>query len=70
MLKGQELGLGPVHDVEVVGMRRFEELEVVRSEKEKGREIAFKVILCETKKKDCYLIAGIDFLSWFKVWRK
>lgn len=46
MLKGQELGLGPVHDIEVVGMRRFEELEVVRSEKEKGRDIAFKVILC------------------------
>jgi hypothetical protein len=44
-------------------MRRFEELEVVKSEKMKGREIAFKVILCRTKKVNCFLIGGVDFLN-------
>jgi hypothetical protein len=62
-LKGQELGLGPLHEVEVVGMRIFEELEVVRSEKLKGRDLAFKVLLCKTRKQNCYLIGGIDFLN-------
>ena len=62
-LKGQELGLGPMHEVEVVGMRRFEELEVVRSEKLKGRDVAFKVLLCNTRKQNCYLMGGIDFLN-------
>jgi len=63
MLKGQELGLGPLHEVEVVGMRHFQELDVVKSEKEKGRNIPFKVVLCKTKKLNCYLIAAVDFLT-------
>ncbi len=63
MLVGQELGMGPTHEVEVMGMRTFQELEVVKSEKIKGRNISFKVILCKTKKTNCFLIGGVDFLN-------
>jgi hypothetical protein len=44
-------------------MGKFEELEVVKSEKMKGQDLPFKGILCRTKKTNSFLIRGVDFLN-------
>jgi hypothetical protein len=61
-LKGQELGLGRVHEVDIEGMRSFKEMEVINSEAAKGRKIEYKVVLCETAVPKKYLLVAIEFL--------
>lgn len=62
LVRGQELGLGPVHEVEVIGMRQFEELEMVKRQMEAGKRQDYKVVLLETLKPKTYLIVAVELL--------
>ena len=62
VLKGRELGLGPQHEIEVEGMREFQEMETIKESASKGIKMEYKVVCLEKTEPKKYLLVAIEFL--------
>lgn len=53
--------MGPKHMIDVMGMGQFEELEIVKRDREQGKSTNYKVVLCKAKGGK-WLVVAIDLI--------
>lgn len=58
-LEGQELGLGPIHNKNIVALREFEELNIVNREAAKGKKVDY-VVTVGLLKGDSFYVLEIE----------